>query len=246
MPDLDLSLRSVRDRVVSAAREAGRDPREIRILLAVKGRAPEEMVEALDAGAVLLGHNRVQELVASGPALSEDGVKPHEMHVIGHLQSNKIAAALPWTTCVQSVDSPRRAALLDSAALRRLDSGDGIGPRAEQRPLDVMAQVNTSGEESKHGADPSAALDLVGEILARPNLRLTGLMTIGANSPDPGVVRASYERLARIREEAAAATSGLGALELSMGMSRDLEAAVAEGATILRIGTAVFGPRPAP
>ncbi|MGO1560598.1 Hypothetical protein YggS, proline synthase co-transcribed bacterial homolog PROSC [Actinomycetales bacterium JB111] len=245
MPDLALPLRAVRDRVVRAAREAGRDPREIRILLAVKDRTPGTMIEALDDGAVLLGHNRVQELVASGPALQESGVKPHEMHLIGHVQSNKIAAALPWTTCVQSVDSARRAALLDRAALARLDAGDGIGPRAEQRPLDVMAQVNTSGEESKHGVTPSAAIDLLGEIASRPNLRLTGLMTIGANSPDEGVVRASYERLAQIREEAASQVPGLGGLELSMGMSRDLEPAIAAGATIVRVGTAVFGPRPA-
>jgi uncharacterized pyridoxal phosphate-containing UPF0001 family protein len=108
-----------------------------------------------------------------------------------------------------------------------------------------MAQVNTSGEESKHGVAPAAAIDLLGEIAGRPNLRLTGLMTIGANSPDDGVVRASYERLAQIREEAASQVPGLGGLELSMGMSRDLEPAIAAGATIVRVGTAVFGPRPA-
>ncbi|MGO1173597.1 MAG: YggS family pyridoxal phosphate-dependent enzyme [Actinomycetaceae bacterium] len=244
MTALSTRLRALRDRVTHAAHEADRDPREIRVLVAVKTRSTREMLDALEAGATILGHNRVDELAASGPALAADDVLPHEMHLIGHLQSNKINAALPWTTCVQSVESQRRARKIDEAVGRRLDSGQGIGPRAQQRPLDVMIQVNTSREPTKHGVAPAEAVDLAADVAERSHLRLTGLMTIGANSPDAGLVRASYVELAELREEIGQQVHGLGALELSMGMSGDLEPAVAAGATIVRIGTAVFGQRP--
>ncbi|MGC5617258.1 YggS family pyridoxal phosphate-dependent enzyme [Georgenia sp. Z1491] len=246
MTDLTARMRAVRERVVSAATDAGRDPREVRILVAVKTQPTEEILAALDAGATVLGHNRVDELAGSGPALSAPDVLGHEMHLIGHLQSNKINAALPWTTCVQSIESTRRARKIDEAVGRRLDAGEGIGPRRQPRPLDVMIQVNTSREPTKHGVDPESAVDLAAYVGERPHLRLTGLMTIGANSPDAGLVRASYTELAELRERIGQEVGGLGALELSMGMSGDIEPAVAAGATIVRVGTAVFGPRPAP
>ncbi|MGC5629785.1 YggS family pyridoxal phosphate-dependent enzyme [Georgenia sp. Z1344] len=244
--DLFARMRTVRDRVVAAADAAGRDQREVRVLVAVKTQAIADMLAVLDAGATILGHNRVDELVTSGPELAAPEVHSHEMHLIGHLQSNKINAALPWTTCVQSVESPRRARKIDEAVGRRLDAGDGIGPRAEQRLLDVMIQVNTSREPTKHGVEPASAVDLAAYVGQCENLRLTGLMTIGANSPDAGLVRASYTELAELRERIGQEVGGLGALELSMGMSRDIEPAVAAGATIIRVGTAVFGPRPTP
>lgn len=246
MTDLTAPLRTVRDRVSRAALDAGRDPREVRILVAVKAQGLDAMLAALDAGATLLGHNRVDELTASGPALQDPDVRPHEMHVIGHLQSNKVNAALPWTTCVQSVESARRATKLDGAVGRRLDAGLGVGPRSEQRPLDVMIQVNTSREETKHGVGPADAVELAAHVRELPHVRLTGLMTIGANSPDTGVVRSSYDELARLREEIGREVGGVGALELSMGMSGDVEHAVSAGATIVRVGTAVFGARPVP
>lgn len=228
--EISQALAAVRDRVAAAARVVGRDPQEVRLLLAVKAQPAHLVREAIDAGADLLGHNRAQELVEGAPELA--GV-PHEMHFIGRLQSNKATKVVPLVTCVQSVDG--------LAIAERLDRLAGTA----ERVLDVLVQVNTSGETTKAGVAPEEAPGLAAAVGALPNLRLRGLMTIGANSTDVDVVRASYERLAQLREEVLARDAGTGeARELSMGMSRDLEVAVAAGATMVRVGTAVFGARP--
>ncbi|MCK6212029.1 YggS family pyridoxal phosphate enzyme [Georgenia sp. EYE_87] len=258
------NLAAVRRRIADAARVVGREPAEVRLLLAVKTQPVAAIRAALDAGADLLGHNRAQELLATGPALAEAGVPAHEMHFIGHLQSNKVGQVLRWATCVQTVDTLRLAERLDAAvARRRAAGGDGAaapggpdhygaaapeGPRAPggTAPLDVMVQVNTSGETTKAGVEPARATELATAVAALPHLRLRGFMTIGANSPDGDVVRASYEALAAVRDRVlATGAPGTGtARELSMGMSGDLELAVAAGATMVRVGTAVFGARP--
>ena len=223
-------LREVHERVAAAARAVDRDPGEVRVLLATK-TVPVPLVRAaVLAGADLLGENKVQELAAKGPALS--GLST-ELHLIGHLQSNKVNAALRWATCVETVDSLRLAQLLS----------DRCGATA--RDLDVMVQVNVSAEESKHGTSPEEAVALALAVAALPHLHLVGFMTIGAQSTDGGVVRSGFARLRAVRDEvvASGAPGTAGAHELSMGMSGDLEAALAEGATIVRIGTAVFGVR---
>lgn len=233
--DLAARLAAVRDRVGSAARAAGREPADVQLLLAVKTQTAAAARAALGAGVRLLGHNRAQELLAMGPELARPEVPAHEMHFIGHLQTNKVNQVLPWVTCVQSVDSARLTERLDRAVAGR-DGG----------PLDVLVQVNTSGEPSKFGCAPEDAVGLAAAVGAAGHLRLRGLMTIGANSDDAGLVRASYERLAElladIRTSGAEGTADV--RELSMGMSRDLEVAVAAGATMVRVGTAAFGPRP--
>jgi len=225
-------LAAVRERVERAARVVGRDPDDVRILLAVKAQTGDVVRQAVLDGAHLLGHNRAQELLAMAPDLA--GV-PHEMHFIGRLQSNKATKVVPLVSCVQSVDG--------LALAQRLDRLAGEAGRV----LDVFVQVNTSGETSKAGSAPEGALELAVGVGHLPHLRLRGLMTIGANSADVDVVRASYERLARLRDDVlASGAPGTGeARELSMGMSRDLEVAVAAGATMVRVGTAVFGGRPA-
>ncbi|WP_420113256.1 YggS family pyridoxal phosphate-dependent enzyme [Pseudactinotalea sp.] len=233
------ALARVRDRVDAAARDAGRDPGEIAVLLAVKTVPAERIRQAIAAGYPLLGQNRAQELTATEPDLV---ALPHRTHFIGHLQSNKVNAVLRWVDCVQSVDTLTLAERLDRARARR--AAEEGGP---DTPLEVMVQVNTSGEESKFGADPTAALDLAAAVAQLDHLRLTGFMTIGANSTDSGRVRASYDVLAQVREETLA-SNAVGtheARELSMGMSGDLEIAIAAGATIVRVGSAVFGSRPA-
>ena len=229
--DLAQQLAAARERVAAAARSAGRDPAEVQLLLAVKAQPVEAVREAVAQGARLLGHNRAQELTATAPGLAD---LDHEMHFIGHLQSNKATKVVPLVSCVQSVDRLSIAQRLD-----RLAGEAG-------RVLEVFVQVNTSEETTKAGAAPGEALELAAEVGALANLRLRGLMTIGANSPDADVVRESYEQLARLRDEVAAsgAPGTGGAVELSMGMSRDLEVAVAAGATMVRLGTAVFGSRP--
>ena len=217
-------------RVADAAADAGRDPSEVRILLAAKTMSPAVVRAAVLAGARLLGQNKVQELAAVAPELAD--LAP-TWHVIGRLQSNKVNAALRWASAVQSVDDADLAARLS----RRCEVLD--------RELEVWVQVNVSGEATKGGVAPAAAVDLAAEVAALPRLRLAGLMTIGARSPDPGVVRAGYAHLRSLRDavQASGAPGTGGAGGLSMGMSGDLELAVAEGATLVRIGQAVFGPR---
>ncbi|MCU1431135.1 MAG: alanine racemase domain protein [Actinotalea sp.] len=223
---------AAQERVARAAQAVGREPAAVRILLATKTMPLEVVRAAVTAGAVLLGENRVQELVDKAPGLQD--LAP-ELHVIGHLQSNKVTAALRWAACVQSVDS------LDLAGRLSRRSGDA------GNTLDVMVQVNVSGEESKHGVAPEDAVGLAEEVAALPHLRLVGFMTIGARSTDETLVREGYARLRGIRDAvvSSGAPGTASADELSMGMSGDVEAAVAEGATMVRLGTAVFGARPA-
>ncbi|MGN8246034.1 YggS family pyridoxal phosphate-dependent enzyme [Cellulomonas soli] len=238
---IDERLAAVRSRLAAACAAADRPTRAVRLLLASKTVAAEGVRAALHADArartldpdlvpVLLGENRVQELVEKAPALAD--LAP-DWHVIGPLQTNKVNAALRWAGTIESV------ATLDLA--RRLSD------RCQERavPLAVHVQVNVSGEPTKHGIHPGDAHTLAVQVAALPGLRLTGFMTVGANSPDLAAVRAGYALLRTLRDDvlACGAPGTAGAVELSMGMSRDLEAAVAEGATIVRIGSAVFGAR---
>ena len=241
-------LVGVRARVADAARAAGRDPDDVTVLLATKTHDAETIRAVLTlpgATGMLRGENRVQELVAKGPALTD---LPTPTHLIGPLQSNKINAALRWVTCVESVASPRLADALSARVGPNLGH-PVVGPNlghpvvGPDRTLDVMVQVNVSGEETKHGVTPDDALRLAHHVATLPGLRLTGFMTIGAHTDDETVVRAGFATLRTIRDTAV--TEGLTtATALSMGMTADLELAIAEGATIVRVGTAVFGPRP--
>nr|WP_210768124.1 YggS family pyridoxal phosphate-dependent enzyme [Cellulomonas humilata] len=227
-------MAQVRGRVAQAAIDAGRDPADVRLLLATKTQPVERVREALDAdararaddptlAAVLVGENRVQELVAKGPSLA--GLTA--LHLIGPLQSNKVNAALRWASCIESVAS--------------IDLAERLSARATD-PLDVYVQVNVSGEDTKHGVEPAEAVAFAGAVAALPNLRVAGLMTVGARSDDPAVVRAGYALLRGLRDELVASGTQT-ATELSMGMSGDLELAIAEGATLVRVGSAVFGAR---
>jgi pyridoxal phosphate enzyme (YggS family) len=202
----------------------------VRVLLATKTQPAALIRAALAAGASLIGENRVQEMVAKGPELA--GL-PHELHLIGPLQSNKVNAALRWADCIQTVDSLR----LAERASRRAS--------VRERPLDVMVQVNVSGEPTKSGIAPEEAEALAHQISALSGLRLTGFMTIGPLVADAGEIRRAYAALRHIRDQvvASGAPGTAQAAELSMGMSGDLEEAIAEGATMVRLGTAVFGAR---
>lgn len=226
-------IAAVRARVATAAEATGRSPSDVRLLLATKTLPDDVVRAAVLAGAGLIGENRVQELVAHAAAVAD--LRP-EVHLIGHLQSNKVTAVVhperPFVGCVESVDATPLAERLS----RRCVDLD--------RDLAVMVQVNVSGESTKSGVPPEAAADLAAQVAALPRLNLTGFMTIGLNSPDAAAVRAGYARLRRVRDTVARELPD--ARELSMGMSGDLELAIAEGATIVRVGTAVFGARPAP
>lgn len=234
-------LSAVRARVAAAEAAAGRSPGGVRLMLATKTQSTDAIRAAVlaDAAAcaasglapVLLGENRVQEAVVTATGLAD--LHP-QIHLIGPLQSNKINHALRAVDCVQTV------ATFDLAG--RLS----VRCAATDRVLDVMVQVNVSGEPTKSGVPPEAAVDLAAQVAALPGLRLVGFMTIGANTRDTGLVRAGFSRLREVRDElvASGASGTATARELSMGMSGDLEPAIAEGATIVRVGSAVFGVRP--
>jgi pyridoxal phosphate enzyme (YggS family) len=230
-------LAEVRARVRAAETASGRAGAGARVLVATKTQDVEAVRAVCAAGARLVGENRVQELVAKAPIARAMGVR---VHLIGPLQRNKARDAVAWADCVETVDS---LALAERISALASDAG---------RTLEVMIQVNVSGEDSKSGVAPSEALGIATAVAALPRLKVRGFMTVGLNSRDEGAVRASYARLRDIRDAAlvraeSGARPGLAnAWELSMGMSSDLEWAIAEGATIVRIGTAVMGRRASP
>ncbi len=231
--DYAANLTQVRARIHSAEAACGRAGAGVRLLVATKFWGPDAVVAAVRAGASLVGESRMQELAEKGPALKAAGAK---IHVIGQLQRNKAQIAVRYADCVQTVDSLALAERLSRLSLEA------------ERDLDVMIQVNVSGEESKAGVTPDEALDLASAVQALPGLTVTGFMTIGLNSREEAPVREGYAALRAIRDKALILSERgtldlSSAWELSMGMSNDLEWAIAEGATMVRVGTAVMGRR---
>lgn len=228
-PAIRERFEGVRVRIADAAAAAGRSPDSVRLLLATKTVSPDRIRVALEAGADLVGENRVQEVRPKYEALAD---LDYERHFIGHLQSNKVNALVPYVSCIQSLD--------------RLSLADRLQSRLEREgeTREVLLQVNTSGEESKFGVDPGEALAFAHEVARRDALVVKGLMTIGLFADDPEITRPSLSLLREtaeaIREEA---IDGVSMDELSMGMSGDLEVAIEEGATIVRVGSGVFGER---
>ncbi|SEF94124.1 YggS family pyridoxal phosphate-dependent enzyme [Thauera chlorobenzoica] len=219
-------LRAVRARLAAAAASAGRAPDEVALLAVSKTWPAAAVREAAAAGQRAFGENYVQEGVAKVEALRGLGL---EWHFIGPLQSNKtraVANAFDW---VHSIDRLKIAERLSAQRDVHLP------------PLNVCIQVNVSGEASKSGVAPDAAAALAHAVAALPRLRLRGLMCIPEPSDDPALLRARFAVLRRLQERLVG--EGLALDTLSMGMSHDIEAAVAEGATIVRVGTAIFGGR---
>ena len=217
------------ERIKAACKKTGRDPKEVQLLLATKTVEPERILQAFSCGCTLIGENKIQELRDKYEALS---VVPHTAHFIGHLQSNKIKEVVQYAQCIQSIDN--------------LDTAQKLEQRLAQegRNLDVLVQVNTSAEKSKFGCVPEDADLLVKAIAALPHITIRGFMTIGLFSGEEEKVRACFRRLKQVQKRVAA--MGLPNVStdiLSMGMSGDLEIAIEEGSTMLRVGTAVFGER---
>ncbi len=227
------NLAFIHRRIAAACAASGREITAVKLLLATKTVPPEKIKIAIANGETLIGENKIQELKEKDAALA--GLKL-ERHFIGHLQSNKVKDVLRYASCIQSVD---RLAIAE-ALQKRLE--------LESRQLDIMIQVNTSFEESKFGLHPDQVLHFVEAMKQFPLLHITGLMTIGLFDADPEKVRPSFRLLRTLRDEIV--DSGLlpaaQCRELSMGMSGDLETAIAEGATIVRVGTAIFGKRSYP
>jgi len=214
-------------RLASAARAAGRDPQQVRLLAVSKTVAPEAVRALYALGQRAFGENYAQEGAAKRAALAD----LHDLtwHLIGPLQSNKARLAAETFDWVETIDRLRIAERLAAAR----DPARG--------PLQVLVQVNASAEVTKSGVSPPGAVALAQAVARLPNLRLRGIMGIPAPDPDAGRQRAQFALLRRCFDDCRA--TGLDVDTLSMGMSADLEAAIGQGATEVRVGTALFGPR---
>lgn len=231
--DFERNLAAVQARIAAACRRAGRDPAGVRLLPVSKTKPASSLRLAHAAGCRMLGENKVQEAHGKWQALQDLG--DLQWSVIGHLQTNKARLVARFASEFQALDSLRLAEALE----RRL--------QAEGRALDVFVQVNTSGEASKYGLAPDQVPAFIQALPAFPALRLRGLMTLALFSSDAERVRQCFVRLRQLRERLRQdLPTGLALDELSMGMSGDFEIAIEEGATVVRVGQAIFGARALP
>lgn len=224
------NITAIQERINNACKKTGRNPGEVKLLLATKTVTPELIKIALRAGYTLIGENKIQEIKEKYEALKD---VPHTSHFIGHLQTNKIKEILKYdVSCIQSLD--------------RLDLAEKLHQRLqfENKTIEVLVQVNTSDEESKYGTRPDHAIELIKQVAQLDRLKIKGLMTIGLFSAETEKVRKCFRLLKDIQQQAIALNiPNIEMKELSMGMSGDLETAIEEGATIVRVGTAIFGQR---
>ncbi|WP_122819996.1 YggS family pyridoxal phosphate-dependent enzyme [Varibaculum vaginae] len=236
--DIATGIEQVDQRITKACEQAGRRRSEVTLELAVKTRTSEQIITASQEMKkrglpAVLGHNHIQEAQATNEAVRAANPDA-EVHIIGRLQGNKITAALKVCDLVETVDSLKTAQRLE----RRLVAN------YPGRILPCFIEVNCSREASKEGISPEAAWDLTQQVLEMEHLSLRGFMTIGALSPDEKRIHESFQILRELRDRTVS-TGGRAqdATQLSMGMSGDLEIAISEGATIVRIGTDIFGSR---
>jgi pyridoxal phosphate enzyme (YggS family) len=227
------ALASVRARVSAACARAGRAASEVTLLGVAKGTPSDRVVAAVRAGLADVAENYLQEAAARRPDLAkrfaEAGAAPPRWHFVGRLQRNKARAVAQLFDVVHTLDRPELADALER------------GAAAAARTLDALVQVNVSGEAQKGGAAPDRVRALLDAAGAWPHLRITGLMAIPAASDDPERTRPAFAMLRALRDSLRAGHPSL--VELSIGMSGDYEVAIEEGATIIRVGTALFGPR---
>lgn len=216
-------------RIERAAGRSGRVASAIEVVAVSKTRNVREIEAAYACGLRLVGENRIQEAATKRPQV----VAPLAWHFVGHLQTNKAGPAVELFDLVHSVDSARLA-----RALSRRAAPTG-------RPIEVLLQVNTAGSQHQAGVTPDQLVDLVAALAPLPHLRIRGLMTIAAHSENEAAVRGCFRALRELGEKVAQCKfAGVSMDYLSMGMSGDFELAIAEGANLLRLGTAIFGPRP--
>jgi PLP dependent protein len=224
---------AVRERIARAAARAGRKAGDVTLVAVAKTHPPERVREAFAAGLRDFGENKVQEAEAKVAALADLAQAGARWHMVGHLQANKARKAVTLFDCIHSVD--------DTALARRLEKA-----AAEQgRRLRVLVQVDVAGEDGKFGLEEARLFPALESMRGLKSVRVEGLMGFPPYEQDPERVRPHFRRLRELRDAALARDLLLGG-ELSMGMSHDLEVAVEEGATLVRVGTALFGERPAP
>ncbi len=230
--EIKKNLATVKQRIVDACQQVGRDPASVRLLPVTKTVSAERLRIAYAAGCVEMGENKIQEAREKSEVLQDLNI---QWSIIGHLQTNKAKYLARFANEFQALDSLKVAEELD----KRLQN--------EGRAIDVYVQVNSSGEVSKFGLPPEAVKDFVKQLPSFSSLRIKGLMTLAIFSADHNRVRECFIKMREIqavlRQEAPA---GLSFEELSMGMSGDYELAIAEGATVVRVGQAIFGKRPLP
>jgi pyridoxal phosphate enzyme (YggS family) len=226
------NIARVREQIAAAARRAGRNPDEITLMAVSKTCPPERICEAYAAGLRVFGENRVQEFAGKADAVRN--LRDIEWHLIGHLQTNKAAKAAELFDAIDSVDSVRMAEKLNASA----ESAGKI--------LSVLIEINVGGEQAKSGL-ALGSVELEQILLGAPqwgNLRIGGLMTVPPYAKDPDGSRAYFRQLRQIRDSIAARNlPKIDMAVLSMGMSHDFEVAIEEGATCVRVGTAIFGKR---
>ncbi len=222
------NCREFLEKLGEAAKRCGRSIEDITVVAVSKTRPLEDVLEAATAGMKHFGENRVQEAERKYVGISRN----FRLHMIGHLQSNKVRDAVALFDVIQSVDSLRLAEILD----REFDQAEKTG--------EIMLEVNTSGEPQKYGFAPQEVVAAAGNIFELTNVRLTGLMTVGPLTEDEAAIRDSFGELRQLFDKVKAEHAGREEFgSLSMGMSDDYEIAVEEGATMIRVGRALFGPR---
>ena len=216
----------IRHRMARACSRAGRKPENVCLIAVAKTFPAEAIQEVVTAGIRDIGENYVQELLAKREALPDPEIR---WHFVGHLQSNKVKNIVSWVHAIHTIDSARL--------------GEQVSKRAGENNhrTDILVEVNTSGESTKFGVTPDEAVPLAKSLLELPNVRLLGLMTIGPLQPDPEASRPAFRRLRLLGD--ALKEQGIPLEHLSMGMTNDFEVAIEEGATMIRIGTAIFGKR---
>ena len=226
--DIASNIKRIKQRIAAACARSRREPHDVKLMAVTKTVQTERILQAVDAGITLLGENYVQEAREKHELLNGRA----QMHLIGHLQTNKAKYAVRLFDCVHSVDRLELAQELDRRA------------KAIGRKMDILIEVNVSGEQTKNGVPAAQTLELIKHIVTLENLSVRGLMTMAPYSDDPETSRPYFQALRNLCNEIA--REGIPDVqmeELSMGMTDDFEVAIEEGATIVRIGRAIFGQR---
>lgn len=223
-------LADLQQRIAHASRVANRAGNSVRLIAVTKNHGVETLQTLIDLGVRDLGENRAQEIEAKFPHLTGE----FTMHMIGHLQTNKVKKVWPFTHWIQSIDREKLILKLNEI---------GKEPQGFVHKKNVLVEVNTSGEASKSGCAPEDCARLCEAVMQSPVLALRGLMTVGPLCDDERKVRAAFSQLRELSQKCCVETCGIAAPELSMGMSGDFEWAIAEGATMIRIGTTLVGSR---